>query len=84
MALRELPVQLGRLRLHDTKCVAPSLSRRGRRNVSSAAVEPASEPFQDLEPSSSLAAPGPSEDIQKTFDPIAQSQVRKRQLPRSR
>jgi large subunit ribosomal protein L5 len=84
MALRELPFQFSKLRLRDTRCIAPSLGKKGRRNVSSEAVESGSEHLQDLDPLSSLAAPGPSEEIQKSFDPVGQSQLRKRQLPKSR
>lgn len=53
-----------------------------RRNASSSAsMEELSE---DIDPMSSLSTPGPTEKMIESFNPVQQSQKRKRQLPSSR
>lgn len=55
-----------------------------RRNVSDQASSKASVEVNDLESAGSLTSAALSEDALKSFDPIARSRGRKKQLPRSR
>ncbi|KAK2766010.1 hypothetical protein FQN54_007525 [Arachnomyces sp. PD_36] len=63
------------------RAFAPSLSAQRpfqRRNASSSAA------VEDLEPDSSLSASSLPENEVKSFDPVARSRLRKKELPRSR
>ncbi|KAF2202647.1 50S ribosomal subunit L7 [Delitschia confertaspora ATCC 74209] len=77
MALRELPLRAFSAVCRDLRPVVPSLRSSARRNASTDAV-------QELESSSSLTVPPPSQDVAKGFDPVAQSKARDGKLPSSR
>ena len=42
------------------------------------------EPLEDVDPSSSLSSPGPTEDIIESFNPVQRSRKRHKELPPSR
>lgn len=80
MALRELPFRAASSALRPGNARALALAPSLCRNASTAALS-------EVEDSSSLAAPPPSEDVAKTFDPLARSRLRrqgKKELPASR
>lgn len=79
MALREVPMTVGRMTLRELRPWAKSLSNNGLRQVSTEA----SGDLQDLE-SSSFSSSGPSEDVINAWDPAKRAKARKRELPRSR
>lgn len=69
------------------RAFAPSAIPKGfcwRRNVSDNASSKAQVEVNDLESAGSLTSAVPSEDVLKSFDPIARTKGRKKQLPRSR
>jgi len=84
MALRELPSTFGRLLCRDARPLASSISRRCRRDVSTAASQELSEDIQELESQSSLAWTDSSAENANAFDPIKRAKGRKQQLPPSR
>ena len=66
------------------RSVRPRLSICPHQNRHASTYTGTTELSEDIEPSSSLQAPGPSEDHLKTFNPIARARRRKTQLPPSR
>ncbi|KAH8434623.1 mitochondrial 54S ribosomal protein uL5m [Aspergillus melleus] len=69
------------------RAFAPSAIPKGfcfRRNVSDQASSKAPVEINDVESAGSLTSTTVPEDVVKTFDPIAKSKGRKKQLPRSR
>ncbi|KAI9791979.1 MAG: hypothetical protein M1816_003248 [Peltula sp. TS41687] len=86
MALREIlfPHLHRQLATRPSWYSARSFSLSTRRNASSEPITVAQDELDDLEPSSSLMAPGPNEAITSTFNPLKQSRRRRRQLPPSR
>ncbi|KAH0537376.1 hypothetical protein FGG08_005818 [Glutinoglossum americanum] len=82
MALRELPRRVGPTLANDARLIARPLGTTQYRNASSQ-TRTTPEVFEDLE-RSSLASPGPSEDIVKSFDPVGRSRQRQGKLPPSR
>ncbi|KAI9837478.1 MAG: hypothetical protein M1819_007126 [Sarea resinae] len=95
MALRDFSSRLSTLVFNDARplirpsCASSSALLQKRRNASStssnsAPAASAAADIEDLEPSSSLTTPAASEEIIKSFDPVAVSRQRKRQLPASR
>ncbi len=86
MASRELPSALRRLISRDARPTATHLSRNWRRYASTeaAAVQEASEDFQDLESQSSLTSSTSQDEKIKTYDPVKRAQGRRRELPPSR
>ncbi|KAJ9643104.1 54S ribosomal protein L7, mitochondrial [Coniosporium tulheliwenetii] len=77
MALRELGSIFGFASRSGTRPAIRCANLPIRRYASTDAT-------QDLEPASSFSAPPPSEDIVKSYDPVAQSRRRGRRLPPSR
>ena len=76
MALRELRPKAGSTLWRDLRPTVYSAGPLSNRNASTNAL-------QDLE-SSSFTVPPPSEDIVKSYDPVARSKGRKGELPPSR
>ena len=80
MALRELPYRTASSLCKGLRPTVPAAQPSLRRHASAAAV-------QEVEHSSSFAQPPPSQDVVKTFDPIARSRLRRqgqKHLPASR
>ncbi|OCK78836.1 50S ribosomal protein L5 [Lepidopterella palustris CBS 459.81] len=79
MALRELPSKARSSIWRDVRPCLFSAKPCFNRKVSTSANH-----LEDLESSSSFSVPPPSEDIVKSYDPVAQSKIRENQLPPSR
>lgn len=80
MALRELPLRTASAFCSHVRPVAQLVRPSFRRNSSSEAL-------YGIEPWSPFSVPPPSEELSKTFDPVARSKLRrrgKRELPPSR
>ncbi|KAF2488614.1 50S ribosomal protein L5 [Lophium mytilinum] len=77
MALRELRSKTVSALWRDLRPCASSARPNGLRHASS-------NPLDDLESSSSLSTPPPSNDIIKSWDPVVRTRSRKIQLPPSR
>ncbi|KZF22537.1 ribosomal protein L5 [Xylona heveae TC161] len=90
MAIREFASRLAIAGFRDARPrLSSAVCLTGHRNVSSsssssAPSSAAAAELADLEQSSSLSAPLPSEDVVKSFDPVKQTRERKEQLPASR
>lgn len=81
MALRDLPIAFSKLLLRDAPRRLPAAACRTRRHASTKA---STKDLADLEPSSSLVIPGPSEEVVKSYDPVKRAEARRRELPPSR
>ncbi|KAI9677454.1 MAG: hypothetical protein M1817_006408 [Caeruleum heppii] len=66
------------------RLVVRSNQASGRRNAATAAAMATTDPFDDLEPSSSFATSDLSSDVAESFDPIKRARARRRELPPSR
>jgi hypothetical protein len=82
MASQKLPSKLSSFLCKDSRPLNPRCHCIGRRKAST--FVSAIERSEDVVPSSSHQAPGPSEEVVKSFNPVARSRSRKTQLPPSR